>query len=86
MPDFEQPARDLAVCFGWDGDTRGVDAADQLAPVGGPVSFSFAADRARCFLVQIANGDEFRRAFSGEIGVDARMLASETANSDDCCA
>src|SRR5690349_22188470 len=48
---FEQAARDLAVCFSWNSNTRGVDASDQIAPVCGPVSFAFAADGPRGLFV-----------------------------------
>ena len=72
--------------FSWDGDTRGVDATDQLAPVCGPVRFAFAADGPCRLFVKIANGDELRCAFRCEICVDAGVLSPKTAGSDDCCA
>ncbi len=83
---FEQAARDLAVCFRWDRKTGGVNAADELAPVCGPISFPLAADGTCCLFVQIADGDELRNTFRCEICVDARVLPPETADSDDCCA
>src|ERR1043165_6742113 len=43
---FEQAARDLAVRFRRNGDTRSVDVSDQVLPVGGPICLSFTADRA----------------------------------------
>jgi len=82
---FEQSARDFAVNFGWHGDAGGIDPADQVAPVRGPIGFSFTADRAGCFLVQIADGNEFRRAFGGESRVNSCVLPPETAGADDCC-
>jgi len=82
---FEQSARDFAVNFGWHGDAGGIDPADQVAPVRGPIGFSFTADRAGCFLVQIADGNEFRRAFGGERRVNSCVLPPETAGADDCC-
>jgi hypothetical protein len=82
---FKQSARDFAVNFGWHGDAGGIDPADQVAPVRGPIGFSFAADRAGCFLVQIADGNEFRRAFGGERRVNSCVLPPETAGADDCC-
>ncbi len=83
---LEETTSDLTMCFSRDRYARSIDTPDQFAPVGGPVSLSFPADRARGFLVQIANRNEFRCAFGGEISMNARVLLTETANSDHCCA
>ena len=61
MPASSRTAGDLAMRFSRYSEARGVDPADQFAPVSGPISFSFAADVARGFFVEIANGGELRR-------------------------
>src|SRR5215208_5404988 len=83
---LEQAARNLAVGFSRNSDTRRVDMPDQFTPVRGPLSFPFAADRARGVFVEIADGGELRHSFGGECRVDARVLASEATDSNDCCA
>src|SRR5690242_13073877 len=65
--------------------TNGIDAPDQLAPIFGPLYLSFVSDGACGFLVEIADGDELRCAFACERRVNARVLATKTANTDDCC-
>ena len=82
---FQQPARDLAMGFRGHRETDGVNAADQLAPVPGPFSFSFRADVASGFFVEIADGDKLRSAFGGKGAMDTRVLAAKTADADDCC-
>ncbi len=83
---FEQFARDFAVRFGRYGDAHRIDTTDQFAPVSGPICFSFPTDLAGRFFVQIANGGKLRETFRCERGVNASVLAAETADSDDCCA
>jgi hypothetical protein len=70
----------------WDSDACCVDATDQVAPISGPLGFSFAANGARGFFVEVANGCELRTAYGGERSVNARVLAAKATDSDDCCA
>ena len=56
---FEQSAGNLTVDFSGNGEADGVDVADQLAPVRGPISVSLGTDGARRPFVEIANGNEF---------------------------
>src|ERR1051326_3929412 len=73
------------MCFGRHGETHRIDAPDELAPIFGPLHLSFVSDGACGLFVEIADGDELRRAFACERGVNARVLATKTANADDCC-
>jgi hypothetical protein len=68
----------------WNGDTRRVDPANEVAPIPGPVSLSLVTDSARCFLVQVTDCDKLRRSFSRERGVNASVLATKAADSDNC--
>jgi hypothetical protein len=82
---FQQPARDLAMCFGRNCETHRIDAPDQLAPIPGPFGVALITDVACGLFVEIAHADKLRSTFSGECGVNARVLAAETADADDCC-
>ena len=81
---FEQRARDFGVGFGRHGETHGIDAPDEAAPIGCPSGFAFDGDVARGRLVAVADDDHFGLPLGGERGVNACVLASEMADADNC--
>ena len=81
---FEQAAGDFAMRFGRDGEANRIDAAQQSAPVAGPFDVAFRRDWTGRALSQVANGNKIRQAFRSQIRMDARVLAAEMADADDC--
>src|SRR5882672_8520144 len=80
----KQAAGDFAVRLGRDRQAYRVYLADEFVPVSRPLRLSFRGDIARGFFVEVANESKLSQAFSGEIGMDARVLPAQMAHADYC--
>jgi hypothetical protein len=73
------------MCLGRNGKTHRIDAPDEFSPIRGPLSAALLANTPRGFFIKIAHAHKLRSTFSRERRVNARVLAAETANPNDCC-
>jgi hypothetical protein len=83
---FEQRRGDGGVRFRRHGEAHGVNAAQQVLPVNGPICFPLDGDLTRGLFVGIADGDELRAPFCGECSVKPGMLAAQMTDPYDGCA
>jgi hypothetical protein len=65
-------------------EAHGVYFANQRAPVSCAFDSSFRRNRARSFLVEVANERKLGQTLGGEVCVDACVLPAKMAHADDC--
>src|SRR5262245_65833439 len=80
----EQPAGNLAMRFGGDGEAYGVDSADERAPITSRFDLEFRNELSETSLIEVADADEFAETLSCQVCVNAGVLTAQMSDADDC--